>query len=73
MSKNALKFEFAWKSLKIETQTGYLISIIYSGQSLDSKTYFKTNLMSLLSGNGLKVSDFYALCHLDWTINLAKI
>jgi hypothetical protein len=38
MSKNALKFEFVWKSLNIETQTGYfLISIIYSGQSLDSK------------------------------------
>ena len=39
MSKNALNFEFLWKSLKFEAQTGYfLISIIYSGQSLDSKT-----------------------------------
>ena len=39
MSKNALKFEIVWKSLNIETQSGYfLISIIYSGQSLDSKT-----------------------------------
>jgi hypothetical protein len=25
------------------------------------------------SGKGLKISDFYALCHLDWTISLAKI
>jgi hypothetical protein len=39
MSKNTLKFEFVWKSLKVETQTGYfLISIIHSGQFLDSKT-----------------------------------
>jgi hypothetical protein len=29
--------------------------------------------MSGLSGKGLKVSDFYAFCHLDWTINLVKI
>ena len=39
MSKNALKFKFVWKILNIETQIVYfLISIIYSGQSLDSKT-----------------------------------
>jgi hypothetical protein len=38
MSENALKFVFEWKNLNIETQTGYfLISIIYGGQSLDSK------------------------------------
>jgi hypothetical protein len=36
--KNALKYEFVWQILNIETQTGYfLISIIYSGKSLDSK------------------------------------
>jgi hypothetical protein len=39
MSKNALKFEFVWKNLNIETQIDYfLISIIYSGQSLDYRT-----------------------------------
>jgi hypothetical protein len=39
MSKNTLKIEFVWKSLKIQTKAGYfLIFIIYSGQSLDSKT-----------------------------------
>jgi hypothetical protein len=39
MSKNALKFKFIWKRMKIETQTGYfLVAIIYSGQSLDFRT-----------------------------------
>jgi hypothetical protein len=37
MSKNALKFDFVWKILKLKPKLAiFLISIIYSGQSLGS-------------------------------------